>query len=199
MTEKILLSTAYLAPVEYFSHISKAGEAYIEREENYLKQSYRNRCYILSAHGRQALSIPVFAGSIHKTAIKDIRIDYSKRWQQVHLGAILAAYNSSPYFMYYFEDIERIISKKSDFLLDLNMELTVCLMNMLKLKTAPRYTDCFTPPDGSQNDLRYCISPKKASEFTSKPYLQVFGDVFIPNLSIIDLIFNTGPEAGEYL
>jgi hypothetical protein len=199
MAEIILLSTAYLPSIEYFSHISKADEAHIEREENYLKQSYRNRCYILSAHGPQPLSIPVFAGSIHKTAIKDIRIDYSKRWQQVHLGAIIAAYNSSPYFMYYFESIERIISKNIDFLLDLNMELTVCLLSMLKLKTVPVYTGHFVPPGKSDNDLRYCISPKKESEFVSKPYLQVFGESFVPNLSIIDLIFNVGPDAGEYL
>jgi hypothetical protein len=199
MAGKILLSTAYLPPVEYFSNISNADEAFIEREENYLKQSYRNRCYIMSAHGPQLLSVPVYSGSIHKTAIRDIRIDYSKRWQQVHLRAILAAYNSSPYFMYYFENIERIISKNIDFLLDLNMELTVCLLSMLKIKTIPKYTVSFIAVGSSENDLRYYISPKKESEFISKPYLQVFGDSFVPNLSIIDLIFNVGPEAGEYL
>lgn len=199
MSGKILLSTAYLPPVEYFSHISKADDVYIEREENYLKQSYRNRCYILSAHGQQPLSVPVFAGSIHKTPIKDIRIDYSKRWQQVHLGAISAAYSSSPYFMYYFENLEKIISKNIEFLLDLNMELTVSILNMLKIKSIPKFTGSFTAPGSSENDFRYCISPKKETEFVSKPYLQVFGDSFVPNLSIIDQIFNLGPGAGEYL
>ena len=96
MAGKILVSTAYLPPAEYFSLISHADEVLIEREENYLKQSYRNRCYILSAHGPQLLTVPVYLGSQHKTHIKDIRIDYSKRWQQIHLRAIIASYRSSP-------------------------------------------------------------------------------------------------------
>ena len=112
MAGKILVSTAYLPPVEYFSLISHADEIYVEREENYLKQSYRNRCYILSSHGRQLLSVPVYLGSQHKTPVKEIRIDYSKRWQQVHLRAITASYSSSPYFQFYFENIEKIISRK---------------------------------------------------------------------------------------
>lgn len=199
MAGKILLSTAYLPPIEYFSHISTADEVSVEREENYLKQSYRNRCYILSAHGRQTLTVPVYSGSLHKTAIKDIRIDYSKRWQQVHLGAISAAYSSSPYFLFYFEIIEEVISKNNEFLLDLNMELTGSFQKMLKLKTSVEFTDHFETPVGSESDFRYSISPKIRSEFISKPYMQVFGDCFMPNLSIIDLIFNMGPEGIEYL
>jgi hypothetical protein len=120
MEEKILVSTAYLPPVEYFSVISGADNILIEREENYIKQTYRNRCYILSAHGPQLLSVPVYLGSLHKTGIKDIRIDYSKRWQQVHLRAMTASYNSSPYFEFYFENFEKIILKNKNFLLDLN-------------------------------------------------------------------------------
>ncbi len=199
MAGKILLSTAYLPPVEYFSIISNSDEVCIEGEENYLKQSYRNRCYILSSHGPQILSVPVYSGSMHKTAIKDIRIDYSKRWQQVHLGAILAAYSSSPYFMYYFENLEIIILKNIEFLIDLNMELNCELFKMLKINTLLHFTDHFKQPWNSENDFRYCISPKKKSEYVAKQYLQVFGDIFIPNLSIIDLIFNMGPEAIEYL
>ncbi len=124
MAAKILISTSYLPPVEYFSLISHANEVFVENEENYIKQSYRNRCYILSAHGPQLLTVPVYLGSQHKTPTKDIRIDYSKRWQQVHLRALTAAYNSSPYFQFYFENIERVISKRIDFLVDLNMELS---------------------------------------------------------------------------
>ena len=201
MAGKILVSTAYLPPVEYFSLISQADEVLIEVEENYLKQSYRNRCYILSEHGPQLLSIPVYLGSQHKTPLKEIRIDYSKRWQQVHLRAITASYNSSPYFRFYFENIEKIISKKIDFLIDLNMELMESVLKMLKIKIGITYTTNFKPVGEAENDFRYKISPKKESQFFVKEYMQVFEicNCFVQGLSIIDLIFNMGPEAFDYL
>lgn len=201
MTGKILLSTAYLPPAEYFKLISQAEEALIEREENYLKQSYRNRCYILSSHGPQPLTLPVYSGSLHKTPVRDIRIDYTKRWQHVHLGAITAAYGSSPYYLYYFENIEKIISKKINFLIDLNMELTESILKMVKLDTRLTYTKVFVPLGQSDNDFRYNLTPKKESHYSTKEYMKVFdcGQNFRQRLSIIDLIFNTGPEAVNYL
>ena len=107
-----------------FHLIQDADEVLVEREENYLKQTYRNRCYILSAHGTQTLTVPVYLGSIHKTPVKDIRIDYSKRWQQVHLRAMIASYRASPFFEFYFEEIEKSILKNHEFLIDLNTGLT---------------------------------------------------------------------------
>jgi hypothetical protein len=201
MAGEILVSTAYLPPLEYFSLISLAGEIYIEREENYLKQTYRNRCYILSAHGPQPLSIPVYRGSLHKTLIKDIRIDYSKRWQQVHLRAMTASYNSSPFFEFYFENIENIISKKHAFLLDLNMELTVLILEILKVKKTISYSTNFEPAEVLKNDFRYKITPKKETHFPVKEYFQVFktGEGFVPGLSIVDLVFNMGPDSVQYL
>jgi hypothetical protein len=201
MAGNILVSTAYLPPVEYFSLITRNKEVLIEREENYLKQSYRNRCYILSSHGLQLLSVPVFLGSLHKTPVKDIRIDYSKRWQQVHLGALTAAYNSAPYFQFYFEIIESIISRKNDFLLDLNMELTERILDMLKISIRLSYTMDFKPVAEDKDDFRYRLSPKKESQFRVREYMQVFGEKnnFVHGLSIVDLIFNIGPEAGGYL
>ena len=200
MSGKILVSTAYLPPIEYIALISQADEVFLEKEENYLKQSYRNRCYILSAHGPQLLSVPVYQGSQHKIPTKDIRIDYSKRWQQVHLRAIKTAYHVSPYYQYYFESMEKIISKKNDFLIDLNMELLESVMNMLKLKTKVSYTTHFETIGESENDFRFRISPKEQSEYHVKEYFQVFdtGKQFTRALSIIDLIFNMGPEAAEY-
>ncbi|MCE5345653.1 MAG: WbqC family protein [Bacteroidales bacterium] len=201
MAGKLLVSTAYLPPVEYFSLISKADEVLVEKEENYLKQTYRNRCYILSAHGPQLLSVPVYLGSIHKTRLKDIRIDYSKRWQQVHLRAIIASYGLSPYFEFYYENIEKIISKNPEFLLDLNMELTASVLKMLKIEKTISYTTDFEHPGDRENDFRYKITPKKESSYVAKEYIQVFdtGKGFIPDLSILDLIFNLGPEAVDYI
>ena len=201
MPGKILLSTAYLPPSEYFSHIINAEEVLIEKEENYLKQSYRNRCYILSADGAHSLSVPVYLGSIHKTPVKEIRIDYSKRWQQVHLRAITSSYNSSPYFLYYYEKIERVILSGHSFLIDLNMELLLTLMEILKIEVKLSYTAEFMPVNGSLDDLRYEITPKKRSSYAPKKYIHVFtpAEGFTRGVSIIDLVFNMGPEAKNFL
>lgn len=201
MTGKILLSTAYLPPIEYFSYIIKAEEVFIEREENYLKQSYRNRCYILSADGLQLLTIPVYKGSFHKTPVKEIRIDYSKRWQQIHLRALSSSYKSSPYFIYYYEIIEKIIQSNYEFLLDLNMHILKAILKMMKIEILLSYTSDFQPTDISNNDLRYKISPKIKSYYQPKKYIQVFdyGEGFAADLSIMDLVFNMGPEAYKYL
>jgi hypothetical protein len=201
MTGKILVSTAYLPPVSCFSLISRADEVLIEKEENYIKQTYRNRCYILSANGIQILSVPVRLGSFHKTPLKDIRIDYSRRWQQVHLGALKAAYKSSPYYEYYFDDIEKIITANHDFLLDLNMELTLFILKSLKISTTVKFTSHFEPVTEDPADFRYILSPKNEFRMEYREYYQVFSSRFgfKPGLSIADLIFNAGPDASGFL
>ncbi len=201
MSPNILLSTAYLPPIEYLSYIFGAGEIFIEKEENYHKQTFRNRCYILSVGGPQTLSVPVYSGSIHKTIVKDIRIDYSKRWQQVHLRAIRSSYGSSPFFQYYFEDFENTINNNHKFLLDLNMNLLEIVLKILKIKKRILYTENFIHSPDSVYDYRYSITPKQHSRFISKEYPQVFGEGtgFVPGLSIIDLIFNSGPDSTGYL
>lgn len=201
MPGKIFLSTAYLPPVEYFARIKDAGELLIESEENYHKQSYRNRCYIMTAGGISFLTVPVYLGSLHKTHIRDIRIDYSKRWQQVHSGALRTAYNSSPFFMFYSEVIEKIILKDHKFLLDLNMEILLEVLKILRFNVKPVYTAEFLPVNSTTGDYRYSIDPKKRSAYIQKEYPQVFNAIhgFVPGLSIIDLVFNMGPEAASYL
>jgi hypothetical protein len=201
MGGKILISTAYLPPVGYFSLLMNAGELSIEKEENYHKQTYRNRCIILAASGKQTLTVPVYLGSLHKTAIKEIRIDYSKRWQQVHLRAINAAYRSSPFFEFYFEELENIILKNHEFLLDLITALTEVIMKFMGLVIPIHYTSSFTPVGTENFDLRYSVTPKKNPGIILKPYTQVFDPYsgFVSGLSIIDLIFNMGPDSAYYL
>jgi hypothetical protein len=133
MQGDLILSSAYFPPAEYFSLINSAVTVIIEQEENYIKQTYRNRCRILSSNGILILSVPVMKGSSIKTRVKDVTIDYSKRWQQVHLRALVSAYNRSPYFQFYFDDIEKIISGNYEFLTDLNMKLTELILKMLKV------------------------------------------------------------------
>lgn len=200
MPEKILISTAYLPPADYFSLILKAGEIFIEARENYIKQSYRSRCYILSSHGPHLLSVPVYEGSRHKIPITEARVDYSKRWQQVHLRAIVSSYRCSPYFDFFYEPLEKIISARHELLWDLNMELLRTLLKMLKIRKPLELSSSFEPPSGGSHDHRYSLEPGK-SLFRHKKYLQVFSAKldFVPNLSIIDMIFNLGPDTVNYL
>ncbi len=197
----VLLSTAYIPPIEYFYRISRAGEVLIEKQENFLKQTYRNRCYISSAGGIIPLTVPVYLGSFHKTPVRDIRIDYSKRWQQVHIRAIRSSYASAPFFMFYCEQLEKVILYNHKFLLDLNMELLNALLQIMKVDVPVSYTSEYLHPGEAENDFRYILSPKKRSLYEPKSYIQVFPSqgTQASHLSIIDLIFNTGPGATDFL
>jgi hypothetical protein len=200
----LLLSSAYFPPVNYISLIAAAEEVFIEKEENYIKQSYRNRCRIYSANGPITLSVPVLEGSIHKKKFREIRIDYTKRWQQVHIGAIEASYRSTPYFEFYFDRVRDVISNGDEFLSDLNYNSLKATLDIAGIATPVRFTGSFKKPLGSTGDFRYIISPKKTNTgglFNFKQYHQVFNDRFgfIPGLSILDLIFNMGPDALEII
>lgn len=200
MVDTIFLSTAYLPPIEYFYRIFNAKQVVIEREENYVKQTYRNRCNILTTNGLLSLTVPVMQGSSHKTPIKEIKIDYSKRWQQVHLRALTSAYGSSPFFMFYFDDIRDIIDSSPKYLLDLNERLLYLIANMLKMPHDIVYSEVFASIEGEEYDFRYSISPKVVSTYQHKDYTRVFeSSKKTSGLSIVDLLFNTGPEATLYL
>ncbi|HEX2975944.1 MAG TPA: WbqC family protein [Bacteroidales bacterium] len=197
---QVLVSTAYLPPISYFSIIAEHGRVTIENNENYIKQTYRNRCNILSSHGIQVLTVPVLRATLHKVRISEVRIDYSKRWQQVHLRAMIAAYKSSPYFDFYFDKIESIICENHEFLKDLNMSLLFAIVKMLRIEADIALTDKFIPPRGDSGDFRYSLVPGTPGIMSIDKYTQVFaGKGFFPDLSIVDLIFNTGPEAIKYI
>jgi hypothetical protein len=198
----ILLSTAYMPPAGYFNKASTASEIFVESEENYHKQTFRNRCYIISPGGMQALTVPVLLGSFHKTRIRDIRIDYTKRWQQVHLGALNAAYRSSPFYLHYHEEIEKIIRSGPVFLLDLNMDLFNVMLRIAKINTRVSLTDTYLKTTGKLiDDYRYTIAPKLRTDYRPGKYIRTFNQEITREdcLSFIDLIFNTGPDAASYL
>jgi len=201
MSDNLLVTSAYLPPVSYFSLISAYSSVIVEKEENYIKQTYRNRCYIMSANGITFLTVPVLMGSFHKTSVKDIRIDYSRRWQQVHLGALESSYRSSPFFLYYYDEIRKIVLSNYAFLLDLNQNLLDFMISTIGIKAKLSYSESFEPVKNELNDYRYKIIPKKNDTGTYRQYVQVFSSRFgfVPGLSIVDLLFNMGPDSREYL
>ena len=198
----ILLSTAYLPPIEYMGALLKTENITIEKEETYAKQTYRNRCRILSANGLLDLSIPVNKVNGNNTKTKDITILNSDRWFVNHWRAINSAYSGSPFFLYYKDDLKEFYTGKYENLLEFNTELTNKLLNLIGIVCKLKYSDLFTLPNEMSYDARYSITPKtEVDSLYYNEYTQVFSNKFsfIPNLSIIDLLFNLGPEAKEYL
>jgi hypothetical protein len=202
-----LLSTAYFAPIQYYCKLIQHSNVMIEQWENYSKQSYRNRCNIYGANGALAISVPVVKATSKKVLIKDVKISYDTNWQKLHWKGIESAYKSSPFYEYYIDDLERFFSNKWEYLLDFNQEIQAELCEILEIENKNTLTDDFIPLNTTDfSDFRNVIHPKisketKDPEFNPKPYTQVFGDKhgFIPNVSILDLIFNMGPDSSHYL
>ncbi|WP_321375460.1 WbqC family protein [uncultured Draconibacterium sp.] len=197
----LLLSTAYFAPVHFYTRYIHHSEVYIEQFENFTKQTYRNRCQILGGNGPIALVIPVVKGRGPKVLIKDLQISYDENWQRNHWQTIVSAYNSSPYFEYYQDELYPFFESKTKYLLDHNMKIHEQLCDFLEVENRIRLTSDFEKvPDGTLN-LRDGISPKLKhnpdTAFQPQTYTQVFSEKygFTPDLSILDLLFNEGPNA----
>lgn len=201
-TDSVLFSTAYFPPVSWFSVFMAYDERFIEAYENYSKQSYRNRCIIYSANGAMPLIIPVTKTTGNHTLIKDIIIDYKQNWCVNHWRAIEAAYSRTPYFIHYNEALKSILFKKHHFLLDLNNELLLQLLKFLRTDNTDFYlTEKYV--SHPVNDKRVAIHPKRFhfKNCAQQEYFQPFSHKhgFIKDLSIIDLLFNFGPDSKDYI
>ena len=192
-----IFSTAYLPPVSYFKAMLQSESVLLEAYENYVKQSYRNRCRIATANGVETLSIPVESNRGLKNPIRDVKISLHGNWQQTHWRAISSAYMNSPFFEYFLNDFQLFFEKKWTFLWDYNLELLTLILQLLDVSPSINLTTEYNSDSLSFNDLRDSIHPKKESIFHDKPYYQVFENKFgfLSDLSIVDLLFNMGNES----
>ncbi len=192
----------YLPPIEYFSKMLVHKENIIlENAENFQKQSYRNRATIHSPNGKLDLTVPVIKGSKSHTNVKEVKISYDFQWQRLHIMGLQTSYRSSAYFEYYEDDLNHFYEKKWDFLYDYNEEMLHLILKFLKLKIKYSYTEEFEKTFPDFADYRNSIHPKRTSIDNFKPFFQVFEDRngFLPNLSIVDLLFNQGPQSLTFL
>ena len=198
-----LIDLHFLPSIEYFCALQKFDQIILEKHEHYSKQSYRNRCYINTSNGIRMLTVPL-TEKHGKVLVKDVRIDYSTKWQNNQWRTLQSAYKNAPFFEHYEEPLHHHIYKNHSFLFDLNLSLlSFCLTSLksdLKVSESVAYAKT---PEQNVKDLRSVIQAKKAyfarSLYKPTVYHQVFGNMFVPNLSLIDLLFCEGPNAGRLI
>lgn len=197
----ILTHPTYFSNIASFVAIVKAKEIIFEVEDNFLKQTYRNRTYIYGANGKLALNIPVIHSQKNRQKYKDVRIYNEEKWQSTHWKSLLSAYRTSPYFEYYEDDLAPLFNKKANFILDFNLKCFEIVCGCLQLELNISKTETYQKTIPSITDCRRLVHAKKEQIQNFKPYTQVFGNKhgFISNLSILDLLFNEGPNTINYL
>lgn len=198
----VILTSAYLAPIEYYTKLYAYDVAYIECFDHYMKQTYRNRCMIASAGGLQTLTIPTEKSKEAKCFMKDVRISDHGNWQHVHWNAFDSAYRHSPFFDYYADEFHAFFTRKYEYLYDFNWDLCQWVCEQIGIEGRMFATNDYIACPEQVDDFRERIHPKKDfaqtdTDYIVRSYYQVFDMKlgFLPNLSIVDLLFNMGPES----
>ena len=204
-----LLSSTYFGPVQWYQKLNRFEHCLIEQHDNFMKQTFRNRCLIPTTNGVQALSIPVerpVDGRLDKTPMKDVRISDHDNWRHQHWNALLSAYGESPFFEYYADDIRPFFERKWEFLLDYNQAIMEKMRELLDIQPSSHFTERYVMADSvtDMTDFPDVIRPKHPGEdtdFVPNTYYQVYQQRFgfQPNMSVLDLLFNEGNEAIFYL
>lgn len=202
MEKGAVLPLFYLPNVEFFKNLYQYKDfgLFIEKQEHYPKQTFRNRTSIAGPNGQLDLTVPVQKGSNARTASKDVRISYEDKWQRIHWLSLETSYRSSAYFEFYEDAFAPFYHKKFEFLFDYNLELLQVVLKLLKMPVAFELTQTYEKEYANLTDLRSVVTPNKASSYQNKRYFQVFEDRngYINNVSIVDLLFNQGPQAVRF-
>lgn len=196
----ILIHPSYFPSISHYVAMIKANKITFEMEDNFQKQTNRNRMYIYGANGTQLLNIPIKKGITQNQKYKDVKIEYDFNWRKQHFKSLESAYRTSPFFEYFEDDFRSLFEKKHDFLMDLNLETHQLVTESLGIKLQFDKTDEYHKQVTELVDLRPLIDGKKdTNQF--EPYTQVFEEKygFINNLSILDLLFNEGRYGIDYL
>jgi hypothetical protein len=202
MDNGALLPMFYLPPIEYFTVLNQyKPDILMEKHEHFPKQTYRNRAHIYSPEGVLQLVVPVVKGSKVHTPVKDVKISNDFAWQRLHWLGLQACYRRSAYFEFYEDDFARFYEERFTHLFDYNEELMQMILKFLKMPIAMQYTDEYHREHPQLTDFRNTLHPKKEAAAEQKPYFQVFEERkgFLKNLSIVDLLFNQGPQSVHYL
>ena len=198
---KIVLHPTYFPNIAHFVAMLNAEEVILEMEDNFLKQTYRNRTYIYGANGKLGLNIPVIHSQKNRQKYKDVKIYNHDNWQSLHWKSILSAYRTSPFFEYYEDELQPLFMKNAGFILDHNLHCLETICDCLQLELNFFKTDTFEKTLKDKTDYRQLVNAKKEPNYNFEKYTQVFSAKhgFTPNLSILDLLFNEGPNAVNYL
>ena len=208
MEKTCLIGCAYLAPIAFYRCLRDYDQVAVECCDTYQKQTYRNRCVIASPNGPQALTVPIVKPTPGHNRMRDIRISDHGNWRHLHWNALQTAYRNSPFFEYYADDFAPFYERKWEFLVDYNEALRLLVCQLIDIEPKVSLTDNYQTDAADLDDFRPLLDPNTQylipntqHPIPPRPYYQVFAQRhgFLPDLSIVDLLFNMGPESVLYL